>query len=78
MPSLFFVIAIVALALLVIRELTHENPIMDLRLLGKRSFATAVTFSFVLGMVLNGSTVLLPQFLQNNLDYTAQEAGMAH
>ncbi len=71
------VIAIVALVLLVIRELTHENPIMDLRLLGKRNFATAVTFSFVLGMVLNGSTILLPQFLQNDLGYTAQQAGMA-
>ena len=71
------VIAIAALVLLVIRELTHENPIMDLRLLGKRNFATAVTFSFVLGMVLNGSTVLLPQFLQNDLGYTAQRAGMA-
>lgn len=71
------IIAIVALVLLVIRELTHENPIMDLRLLSKRNFATAVTFSFVLGMVLNGSTILLPQFLQNDLGYTAQQAGMA-
>ena len=50
---------------------------MDLRLLGKRNFATAVTFSFILGMVLNGSTILLPQFLQNDLGYTAQQAGMA-
>jgi MFS transporter, DHA2 family, multidrug resistance protein len=71
------IIAIVALVALVIRELTHENPIMDLRLLGKRNFATAVTFSFILGMVLNGSTILLPQFLQNDLGYTAQQAGMA-
>lgn len=71
------IIAIVALVVLVVREVTHENPIMDLRLLAKRNFATAVTFSFVLGMVLNGSTVLLPQFLQNDLGYTAQQAGMA-
>jgi DHA2 family multidrug resistance protein len=71
------IVAIVALVALVIRELTHENPIMDLRLLGKRNFATAVTFSFILGMVLNGSTILLPQFLQNDLGYTAQQAGMA-
>jgi DHA2 family multidrug resistance protein len=71
------IVAIVALVALVIRELTHENPIMDLRLLGKRNFATAVTFSFILGMVLHGSTILLPQFLQNDLGYTAQQAGMA-
>jgi len=72
-----FVISIVALVALVIREVSHTNPIMDLRLLGKRNFATAVTFSFILGMVLNGSTILLPQFLQNDLGYTAQLAGMA-
>ena len=50
---------------------------MDLRLLANRNFATAVLFSFILGMVLNGSTILLPQFLQNDLGYTAQQAGMA-
>jgi DHA2 family multidrug resistance protein len=61
------IIAIVALVALVIRELTHENPIMDLRLLAKRNFAIAITFSFILGMVLNGSTILLPLFLQNDL-----------
>lgn len=72
-----FVLAVVALTALVIRELTHADPIMDLRLLGLRNFATAVTFSFILGIVLNGSTILLPQFLQNDLGYTAERAGMA-
>jgi len=72
-----FVIAMMALVALVIRELTHEDPIMDLRMLAIRNFAIAVTFSFILGMVLNGSTILLPQFLQNDLGYTAQLSGMA-
>jgi len=72
-----FIIALVALAALVVRELTHENPIMDLRLLKLRNFATAVIFGFILGMVLNGTTVLIPQFLQNYLGYNAQLAGLA-
>ena len=72
-----FVIAMIALVALVIRELTHEDPIMDLRMLALRNFAMAVTFSFILGIVLNGSTILLPQFLQNDLGYTAQLSGMA-
>jgi len=55
------IVAVVALVALVIREVTHDNPIMDLRLLSKRNFATAVTFSFILGMVLNGSTILATQ-----------------
>jgi DHA2 family multidrug resistance protein len=71
------VIAIVALVALVVRELTHKNPIIDLRLLALRNFATSVIFSFALGMVLNGSTILLPQFLQSDLGYSAQQAGMA-
>ena len=71
------IVAIAALIALVIRELTHENPIMDLRLFALRNFATAVTFSFALGMVMNGSTILLPQFLQSDLGYSAMQAGMA-
>lgn len=71
------VLAVAALVALVIREIRYESPIMDLRLLGKRNFATAVLFSFILGIVLNGSTILLPQFLQNDLGYTAQQAGLA-
>jgi DHA2 family multidrug resistance protein len=72
-----FIIAMICLVGLVIRELTHEDPIIDLRLLGLRNFGIAVTFSFILGIVLNGSTILLPQFLQNSLGYTAERAGFA-
>jgi DHA2 family multidrug resistance protein len=71
------IIAGIALLALVVREVTHENPIMDLRLMSRRNFAAAACFSFILGIVLNGSTILLPQFLQNDLGYTAQQAGMA-
>ncbi len=70
-------ISLVALFALIINELLHKDPIMDLRLLRNRNFATAVGFSFVLGAVLNGSTILLPQLLQNNLGYTAGLAGLA-
>ena len=52
-----------------------RNPIVDVRLLKNRNFGTAVCFSFVLGMVLFGSTVLIPEFLQSSLGYTAELAG---
>src|SRR5579863_9179035 len=58
-------------------EWYHEDPIVDVRLLKNRNFGTAVFFSFVLGMVLFGSTVLIPEFLQVSLGYTAERAGMA-
>ena len=58
-------------------EWHHADPIVDVRLLKNRNFGTAVFFSFVLGMVLFGSTVLIPEFLQVSLGYTAERAGMA-
>lgn len=41
-----------------------------------RNFGTAVFLQLVLGMVLFGSTVLIPQYLQGLLGYTAERAGM--
>jgi MFS transporter, DHA2 family, multidrug resistance protein len=70
-------IGIVSLGLLVWREVTHKNPIINLRLLALRNFATATLFNFILGMVLNGSTILIPQFLQTQLGYTSERAGWA-
>jgi len=58
-------------------EWYHEDPIVDVRLLKNRNFGTAVFFSFTLGIVLFGSTVLIPQFLQTSMGYTAERAGMA-
>ena len=46
-------------------EWYHDDPIVDVRLLKNRNFGTAVFFSFTLGMVLFGSTVLIPEFLQS-------------
>ncbi|HLJ50280.1 MAG TPA: DHA2 family efflux MFS transporter permease subunit [Bryobacteraceae bacterium] len=58
-------------------EWYHKDPIVDVQLLKNRNFGTAVFFSFTLGMVLFGSTVLIPEFLQTSLGYTAERAGMA-
>ena len=70
-------IAAASLVALVWRELTHAHPIIELRLLRMRNFASATVSNFTLGMVLNGSTILIPQFLQLQLGYTAERAGWA-
>ena len=57
-------------------EWHHPDPIVDLKLLKNRNFGTAVFLQLVLGMVLFGSTVLIPQYLQLLLGYTAERAGM--
>ncbi len=71
--------AMIAVGLLVFFafwEWNHPDPIVDLKLLKNRNFGTAVFLQLILGMVLFGSTVLIPQYLQVLLGYTAERAGM--
>src|SRR5271155_5429576 len=58
-------------------ELREKNPVVDLRMLKNRNFAVATVAMFFLGFVLYSSTVLIPQFLQQLLGYTAEKAGLA-
>jgi MFS transporter, DHA2 family, multidrug resistance protein len=74
---IMFWIGIPTLIAFFLWEWYHDDPIVDVRLLRNRNFGTAVFFSFVLGIVLFGSTVLIPEFLQSSLGYTAERAGMA-
>jgi DHA2 family multidrug resistance protein len=72
----FAILAAVLLAVFVYWEWHHPDPIVDLKLLKNRNFGTAVFLQLILGMVLFGSTVLIPQYLQVLLGYTAERAGM--
>ena len=71
----FATTALVALVFFAVWEWRHPDPIVDLKLLRNRNFGTAVFLQLVLGMVLFGSTVLIPQYLQGLLGYTAEQAG---
>ncbi len=70
------VLAVCLLIFFAVWEWQHPDPIVDLKLLRNRNFGTAVFLQLVLGMVLFGSTVLIPQYLQVLLGYTAERAGM--
>ena len=70
------ILAAVGLVSLVIWEWRHKEPIVDVRLFKMFNFASCNVMMFVLGVVLFSSTVLLPQFLQTLMGYTAQTAGM--
>ncbi len=59
------------------RELTIEHPILDLSLYGKRNFAMTQFVMLIIGAALYATTVMIPQFLQELLGYTAAEAGLA-
>ncbi len=72
----FASLAAITLVVFAIWEWNHADPIVDLKLLKNRNFGTAVFLQLILGMVLFGSTVLIPQYLQVLLGYTAERAGM--
>ena len=70
------ILAAVGLVSLVIWEWFQKEPIVDVRLFKIFNFASCNLMMFVLGIVLFSSTVLLPQFLQTLMGYTAETAGM--
>ena len=58
------------------RELTAAHPIIDLSLYRSRNFSMTQLVMVVIGASLYATTVMIPQFLQEILGYTATEAGM--
>jgi MFS transporter, DHA2 family, multidrug resistance protein len=73
----FFALMVFGIIAGIIWELRQKEPVVDLRMLKDRNFAISTMAMFFLGFVLYASTVLIPQFLQELLGYTAQLAGMA-
>ncbi len=73
----FTVISAIGCLLFVPWELSRKDPIVDIRLLLQRQFATAFCLMLAVGAVLFSSTQLLPQLLQSNYAYTATISGLA-
>lgn len=71
------IVAVIALVVFVIWELTDRDPIVDLRLFRHRNFTTG-TLALMLGYSAFFAVVLLvPLWVQRNLGYTATWAGFA-
>jgi DHA2 family multidrug resistance protein len=64
----------VCLTALIIYEWFHADPIVDVRLFRNANFATANMMMFMVGAISFATTVLMPQFLQTLMGYTAQSA----
>jgi len=58
-------------------ELTRREPIVDLRLMGRRQFAVSFVMMMMVGASMFSSTQLLPQLLQEAFGYTATLSGYA-
>jgi MFS transporter, DHA2 family, multidrug resistance protein len=75
--AIYAVVAAVALVTFVIWEWKHEHPIVEVRMFRDRNFAASNLMMLVLGITLYGTTVLLPQYVQVWMGWSAQDAGMA-
>jgi len=71
--SLIFVSTLIALIRV---ELTHQHPIINLRLFKNISFSAGNLIMFVVGFALYSSIMLIPLFLQTLMGYSATDAGM--
>ena len=74
---LLAVTAVVAFAFFLAWELTEKNPIIDLRLFGRRNFLMGTLALSVAYGLFFGNVVLLPLWLQQYMGYTATWAGIA-
>jgi MFS transporter, DHA2 family, multidrug resistance protein len=77
MITSFTIVSAAAIVTLVIWELRREDPIVHLRLLGRRNFGIANLMMATTGAIVFGSTQFIPQLLQEVLGYTATLAGEA-
>src|SRR6202166_546645 len=75
--QVFFALMLIGIIAGIIWEWRHKEPVVDLKMLKDRNFAISTVAMFFLGFVLYSSTVLIPQFLQEMLGYTAELAGKA-
>ncbi len=77
---LFFTVTmVVAFIVMIWWELKQlrdgHRPILNLTLFTRRQFAISFMLMFVLGFSLYGTTILIPQFVQTLMGYTAELAG---
>ena len=68
--------AAVCLTALVVWEWFRKEPIIDVRLFKNFNFAAANLMMFMMGVMLFSTLVMIPEFLQTLLGYTAELAGL--
>ena len=71
------IVSAVSLVALVVWELNADDPVVDLKLLKSRNFSMTLLVMMITGLILFGSTQLIPQMLQQVLGYSALDAGLA-
>jgi DHA2 family multidrug resistance protein len=71
----FTVISIAAFTGFIVWEFRVKHPLVNLRILRSRNFATGLMLMAVVGIILYGTTAELPLFLQTLMGYPALQSG---
>jgi len=69
------VLAVVGLAVFIVRSLTAAKPFVDLHVLKNYNFSLSLGLMFASGISLYGLTAIIPLFLQSLMGYTALQSG---
>ena len=69
------IVAVVFLSAFIAIELNVSKPLVDLRLLKRRSFGIATLVNVLVGVALFGSVYVLPQYLGQVENYNAEQIG---
>lgn len=70
------IIGVISLIAFVVRELTAEKPMLDLRVFKYDIFALTTVISMIINMAMFGAMILLPIYLQNIRGYTPLQSGL--
>jgi DHA2 family multidrug resistance protein len=69
------IVSFVGFVLMMTGQLTARRPVIQLRLLLDRQFGSVVVMGITVGMVIYGTSYVIPQFLATIADYNALQAG---
>jgi DHA2 family multidrug resistance protein len=70
-------VTIASLLMFIPWELSRKDPIVPIRMLGHRNFGLASFFLLLTGAIIFGTTLFIPQLLQQVMGYSATDAGLA-
>ena len=70
------IIGTVVCALFILRQCGLEKPFLDVKILANRNYAVSVIASMVLYLVMMGSSVMMPLYVQSVMGYSAVVSGL--
>ncbi|MGI6008011.1 MAG: DHA2 family efflux MFS transporter permease subunit [Ruminococcus sp.] len=69
-------VGVIVCVFFIIRQCSLEKPFLDVKILGNKNYAVSVVSSMVLYLVMMGSSVMMPLYVQSVMGYSAVVSGL--